>query len=303
MSPSRPTVRAPSVGAADVPSPPPVGVPEQHAASARVSAAHTATPRSSRVCIGDSFVRLGKRKVLRRFIRRPPSDRRAPAAGRHEVGQDVDRPEHERDPGNRWEVGDRDRSGQVVADAGPREDLFDDNHAGEHESELQTAHRQGRPHGVPHHVVATTCCSVRPLERAVRTSSTPRTACSDARNTLPIATAGATDSTTAGSTRCCSALTNASVWPCSRVSSACIPNGPGSWKSPTPLRQPPSWPKNTMMPTIASRNGGTVASSSRSTPGQIEAPGHRSAPDIAYNAASSSAMRNAVTARSTVLGR
>ena len=65
-----------------------------------------------------------------------------------------------------------------------------------------------------------------------------------------------------------------------------MPVGPGSSKFPTPRAgSHPSWPKNTMMPTSASRNGGAVASSSR-TPRPIEAPGQRSAPDIAYSAAS-----------------
>ena len=45
-----------------------------------------------------------------------------------------------------------------------------------------------------------------------------------------------------------------------------------------------------MMPTSASRNGGAVASTSR-TPRPIDAPGQRSAPESAYSAANASAMQ------------
>src|SRR6476469_4542185 len=129
MSPSRPTVRVPSVGAPDPPPLVELGVPELQPARPRVSAAPTArTPvrmRESRMFTGDSFFRWTAEADERCCSGYSFGGDSRVGDGLQQVdgdvGQDLDGTQDQRHPGDWREVGDRDRGGQVVADTGPGE--------------------------------------------------------------------------------------------------------------------------------------------------------------------------------------
>ena len=130
---------------------------------------------------------------------------------------------------------DRDRGGQIVADTGPGEDLLDDDDAGEHHAELQPGHRQRGPDRVAHHVICRPpavrsdpwsgpSARSRHAARLAARTAAPGPSRRPARWTAP---ARAAPDAAAHRKK-------ASVCPCSRVSSACMPVGPGSSKFPTP---------------------------------------------------------------------
>ena len=284
MSPSRPTVRVPSVGASCRRSGAGAGL---QPARLRAAAAATASAALRSACASVGGVSrdllLGVRDELT-----GGGSRRRRFVGIGDRLQDVDdgvrrRCRWRRARGSRPAIAGKSESGmlaaEVVADAGPAEDLLDDDDAGEDEAELQPGHRERGVEGVAQRRGGRAPPSrSRPFERAVRTwSARERHRCSRRRirpMRWPARSTGRAPA--AADVAAPRRRIGLPVQQAVEDDEAGRPGSSGPRPAPAASR---AGDRRAMIPPSASRNGGAVAPTAAAHRARSRPPGQRSAPE------------------------